>query len=59
MILLLKFIICEGKYHQIRKLVSNAKNKVVVLKRIRIGNILLDDLEEDKIKEININDFNI
>ena len=55
----LKIIICEGKYHQIRKLVSNAKNKVVALKRIRIGNILLDDLEEDKIKEINIKDFNI
>ena len=32
-----KIILEEGKYHQIRKLVQRESNKVVTLKRIRIG----------------------
>ena len=48
-------ILNEGKYHQIRRMVVARGNKVVDLKRIRIGNITLDTLEEGKyIKDENI-----
>lgn len=42
----------EGKYHQVRLLVKNAGSSVVDLKRIRIGNIYLNDLKEDVLLEI-------
>ena len=45
----------EGKYHQIRRMVVARGNKVVDLKRIRIGNITLGSLEEGKyLKDENI-----
>ena len=47
-----KIILVEGKYHQIRRMVVLHGNKVVDLKRIRIGNIWLNDLEEGKTKRI-------
>ena len=43
----------EGKYHQIRRMVVARGNKVIDLKRIRIGNIKLDDLEEESYKKID------
>ena len=43
----------EGKYHQIRRMVVARGNKVIDLKRIRIGNIKLDDLEEGSYKKID------
>lgn len=42
----------EGKYHQVRLLVKNAGSSVVDLKRIRIGNLYLNDLKEDTLLEI-------
>lgn len=40
----------EGLYHQIRRMVITSGNRVVSLKRIRIGNIMLGDLEKGKRK---------
>lgn len=45
-------IITEGKYHQIRRLVTYNQNTVLELKRIRIDIYLLNDLEENSILEI-------
>ena len=44
----------EGRYHQIRKLVINSGERLVDLKRVRIGNISLDDyhLSEGEILEV-------
>ena len=48
-------ILNEGKYHQIRRMVVARGNRVIALKRIRIGNINLGNLEEGKyIKDENI-----
>lgn len=35
--------ICEGKYHQVKRMFSATGNKVVELKRIKMGNLKLDD----------------
>ena len=48
-----KIILNEGKYHQIRRMVVARGNKVVDLKRIRIGNIKLNDLEEGNYLKID------
>ena len=37
-----RLIICEGKYHQVKRMMEAAGNKVVFLRRIRIGGIPLD-----------------
>ncbi len=50
-----RIILQDGKYHQIRRLVVNAKNTVIDLLRIRIGEYRLDNLEESQIRKININ----
>lgn len=47
-----KIILEEGKYHQIRKLVQRESNKVVTLKRIRIGKIKIDNLKESEILKV-------
>ena len=48
-----KIVLNEGKYHQIRRMVVARGNKVVDLKRIRIGNIKLNDLEEGNYLKID------
>ena len=48
-----KIILNEGKYHQIRRMVVARGNKVIDLKRIRIGNIKLNNLEEGKYMRID------
>lgn len=35
--------ICEGKYHQIKRMFAAAGNKVTFLKRTRMGNLCLDE----------------
>lgn len=35
--------ICEGKYHQIKRMMHAVGNEVVYLKRIRMGNLYLDE----------------
>ena len=52
-----RIILKDGKYHQIRRLVINAKNTVLDLERIRIGMYSLDGIKEGKVKKINALDF--
>lgn len=35
--------ICEGKFHQVKRMAEAVGNKVIALKRISIGNLSLDD----------------
>ena len=47
--------ISEGKFHQVKRMFETINCKVTYLKRIRIGNITLDDsLNEGEYKEIEI-----
>ncbi len=39
---LVRLIICEGKYHQVKRMMEAAGNKVAFLRRIRIGGLCLD-----------------
>ena len=39
-----RLIICEGKYHQVKRMMEAAGNKVTFLRRIRIGGLSLDPL---------------
>ena len=47
-------ILREGMYHQIKKIVRMNNNKVIDLKRIRIGNIKIDILENKNINLMEI-----
>lgn len=47
-----QIILKEGKYHQIRKMVIASGNRVVDLERIRIGNITLNDLNNESLVEM-------
>ncbi len=50
---LVKIQICEGKYHQIKRMFAATGNKVVYLKRTAMGNLPLDsELSEGKCREI-------
>ena len=50
---LVQIMICEGKYHQVKRMFQALDNKVVYLKRIAIGNLPLDEsLELGKCLEI-------
>ena len=40
---LCQVIICEGKYHQIKKMFEARKNKVITLRRIKMGDLSLDE----------------
>ena len=35
--------ICEGKYHQVKRMFQKVGNQVTALKRLQIKNLLLDD----------------
>ncbi|MEI6426023.1 MAG: pseudouridine synthase [Candidatus Absconditabacteria bacterium] len=45
--------ITEGKFHQVKRMLESVGNKVVYLKRIRIGDWTLDGLEKGEWKMIN------
>ncbi len=48
-----RLILHEGKYHQVKRMMQAVGNKVTHLKRIRIGGIMLDaSLESGKAREI-------
>ena len=45
--------ICEGKYHQVKRMFAALGNKVVYLKRVKMGGLDLDEsLEEGQCREI-------
>ena len=45
-------ILKDGRYHQIRRAVQSNNNRVVNLKRIRIGSYTISDLQIGEIREI-------
>lgn len=45
--------ICEGKYHQVKRMFAALGNKVLYLKRVKMGGLALDEaLEEGQCREI-------
>ena len=51
----IRLVIHEGKYHQIKRMMHALGNEVTALKRIRIGGIVLDPhLPEGQCREIDI-----
>lgn len=45
--------ICEGKYHQVKRMFAALGNKVLYLKRVQMGGLTLDEnLEEGQCREI-------
>jgi 16S rRNA pseudouridine516 synthase len=53
---LLQVKICEGKYHQIKRMIDKIELNLLDLKRTAIGKITLNDLEEGSYKEIDYNE---
>lgn len=50
---LIKIMICEGKYHQVKRMFAATGNKVVSLHRSKIGDLALDDnLKPGECREI-------
>lgn len=48
-----EIIICEGKYHQVKRMFAALGNKVLFLKRVKMGELSLDEsLEEGQCREI-------
>lgn len=46
-------IICEGKYHQVKRMFASLDNKVLELKRVKMGELYLDaDLPEGCCREL-------
>jgi len=56
----LRLSICEGKYHQVKRMLAAVNNKVVELHREKIANITLDDdLAPGEYRELTANEVNI
>ena len=50
---LIKIMICEGKYHQVKRMFAATGNKVVSLHRSKMGDLALDDnLKPGECREI-------
>lgn len=54
---ILSLTIREGKFHQVKKMVEAIDNKVIYLKRISFGKLVLGDMELGEVKEINLEDI--
>lgn len=56
----LRLSICEGKYHQVKRMLAAVDNKVVELHREKIANIILDDnLAAGEYRQLSTNEINI
>ena len=51
-------ILTEGKNRQIRRMCQKIGFEVIILKRLRIADILLDDLKDGTFKHLNQNEIN-
>lgn len=52
--------ICEGKYHQVKRMFAALGNKVVYLKRVKMGELCLDEsLEEGQCREITAEELEL
>ena len=53
----LEITIDEGKFHQVRRMFQAINNEVLELKRVKIGNLSLDNLEEGSYQEFERSDL--
>lgn len=49
--------ICEGKYHQVRRMLASRGMPVTYLKRIREGGLDLGDLELGRVREVQLSEL--
>ena len=57
---LVKIMICEGKYHQVKRMFAAAGNKVVSLHRSKMGNLELDStLKPGECREITLKELEL
>lgn len=55
-----EIVICEGKYHQIKRMFAACGNRVESLKRIKIGELMLDEsLAPGECKELSVDDLQL
>lgn len=54
---LVRIILQEGKYHQVKKMFAAIGHEVKRLTRIRFGNILIEGLKEGKIRPLSIHEI--
>jgi 16S rRNA pseudouridine516 synthase len=55
-----KIMICEGKYHQVKRMFAAAGNKVVALHRSKMGELELDSaLKPGDCREITLEELNL
>ena len=55
-----KLIITEGRYHQVKRMIAAAGNKVVYLKRLMVGKLSLDnELETGSYRELTFDEIEI
>ena len=47
----------EGKFHQVKKMLEAVDNKVIYLKRISFGKLLLEDMELGEVREVKVEDI--
>ena len=47
-----EIIICEGKYHQVKRMIASLNNRVLSLRRVRMGGLSLDESLENGISRI-------
>ncbi|MEG1845508.1 MAG: pseudouridine synthase [Oscillospiraceae bacterium] len=57
---IVQIVICEGKYHQIKRMFLAVNNEVIDLNRIKMGELSLDDdLKQGECREITQNELNL
>ncbi len=49
--------VCEGKYHQVRRMMASRGMPVTYLKRVREGGLTLDGLENGEFRELDISEL--
>ena len=52
--------ICEGKYHQVKRMFASIGNKVLALRRVKMGGLDLDsNLSEGECREITAEEIEL
>ncbi len=53
-----KVTVCEGKFHQVKRMFEKVGNKVLYLKRVKMNNLELDpDLEPGEVRELTLEEL--
>jgi 16S rRNA U516 pseudouridylate synthase RsuA-like enzyme len=54
---LIRLVVMEGKYRMVRRILHNSGHSVLALRRIRYGEVLLDDLEAGSCRPLTKNEL--